>query len=121
MIAHFISEQWLNAETSAFEHFFDVTSQWIGTLERLTALSLQAVQFSLAESQEIMARTLAADNLPEVLSLPTLLAPASAAQVLSYSRQFSDHVSAMQRHATRRPRQSGGWNRVCEYDRRMCL
>jgi phasin family protein len=99
-MAHFIPEQWLSAETSGFEYFFDFTSQWFGILERLTALNLQAVRVGLAESQEHMARTLAADNLPEMLSLPALLVPTSAAQVLSYSRQFVDLASAMPLHVT---------------------
>jgi phasin family protein len=102
MMAHLIPEQWLSAETSGFEHFLGFTSQYFETLERLTALNLQAVRVGLAESQEHMARTLAAGNLPEMLSLPALLAPASAAHVLSYSRQFFEIMSAMRHHATSR-------------------
>ena len=101
-MAHFIPEQWLSAETSGFEYFFDFTSQWFGILERLTALNLQAVRVGLAESQEHMARTLAADNLPEMLSLPALLAPATAAHILSYSRHFFEIMSDMQHPATSR-------------------
>jgi hypothetical protein len=40
-MAHFIPEQWLSAETSGFEYFFDFTSQWFGILERLTAWSVR--------------------------------------------------------------------------------
>jgi phasin family protein len=96
----FQPEQWLSAESSGFEYFLGFTSQYFETLECLTALNLQAVRFSLAETQEIMVHTIAADNLPEILSLPALLVPTSAAQVLSYSRQFVDLASAMPLHVT---------------------
>lgn len=101
-MAHLVPEQWLSAEAHSFERFFNLTSQYLENLERLTALNVQALRFCLAESQEILARALAAENLPEMLLLPTLAAPVCAAQFQSYGRQFFGLATALQRHNTTR-------------------
>ncbi|MBB5462407.1 TIGR01841 family phasin [Paraburkholderia sp. Cpub6] len=91
-----IPDRWLSAESEGFEKLFGITSQCFEAFERLTALNLQAIRFGLAENQEALARTSAAHNLPEFLSLPVLLAPVGAAQALSYSRQFFEIMSNLQ-------------------------
>lgn len=105
-MAQVIPDRWLSAESEAFDKLFGLTSRCFETVERLTALNLQAIRFGLAETQEVLARTAAADNLPEVLALPVLLAPAGAAQALSYGRQFFEMVSDLQRGFA--PRQPAG-------------
>lgn len=101
-----IPEQWLDIERSGFDQLFGITSRCCDAFERLTALNLQAIRFNLAETQESLARTCVADNLPEMLCLPTLLAPAGFAQALSYSRQLVEIMSDLQRDST--PPQSAG-------------
>ncbi|MFM0055307.1 TIGR01841 family phasin [Paraburkholderia phytofirmans] len=102
-MAQLIPKQWLGMEINSFDQLFGITSRCCYAFERLTALNLQAVRFGLAESQEALARTCAADNLPEILSLPTLLAPAAFAQALSYSRQFFQIMSSLDRDSTPPP------------------
>jgi phasin family protein len=97
MMAQIIPEQRLSMESNGFNHMFDITSRCCDAFERLTALNLQAMRFGLAETQEAVARTCVADNLPELLCLPTLLAPVGFAQALSYSRQFFGIMSTLQR------------------------
>ncbi|WP_238535759.1 TIGR01841 family phasin [Paraburkholderia phytofirmans] len=99
MMAQIIPEQWLGMERSGFDQMFDITSRCCDAFEKLTALNLQAIRFGLAKTQEGLARTCVADNLPEMLCLPTLLAPAGFAQALSYSRQFFEIMSGLQRHS----------------------
>jgi phasin family protein len=99
MMAQIIPGQWLNMESAGFDNLFGVTTRSFEAFERLTALNLEAIRFGLAETQEAMARTCAADNLPEMLCLPTLLAPVGVAQALSYSRQFFEILSDLQRDA----------------------
>jgi phasin family protein len=96
-MAQVISDRWLSAKSEAFDKLFGLTSRCFETVERLTALNLQAIRFGQAETQEALARTCAAVNLPEVLALPVLLAPVGAAQALLYSRQFFEIVSHLQR------------------------
>ncbi|MFL9913727.1 TIGR01841 family phasin [Paraburkholderia sp. RL17-337-BIB-A] len=96
-MAQIIPEQWLNMESDGSDKLFGITTGCFDAFERLTALNLQAIRFGLAKAQEALARTCVADNLPEVLCLPTLLAPAGFAQALSYSRQFLAIVSYLQR------------------------
>jgi phasin family protein len=97
MMTQFIPTQWLSMESNGFDKLFGITTGCFDAFERLTALNLQAIRFGIAETQEALARTCVADNLPEVLCLPTLLAPAGFAQALSYSRQFFEIVSDPQR------------------------
>jgi phasin family protein len=97
MMAQIIPEQWLDIESNGFDRLFDSTGRCCDAFEQLTSLNLQAIRFGLAETQEALARTGAANNLPEVLCLPTLLAPAGFAQALSYGRQFFEILSALQR------------------------
>lgn len=96
-MAQIIPEQSLHSESNGFNHMFEITSRCCDAFERLTALNLQAMRFGLAETQEAVARTSVAENLPELLCLPTLLAPVGFAQALSYSRQFFGIMSALQR------------------------
>lgn len=98
-MAQIIPGQWLNVESAGFDNLFGATTRGFEVFERLTALNLEAIRFGLAETQEAMARTCAADNLPELLCLPTLLAPVGVAQALSYSRQFFEILSDLQRDA----------------------
>ena len=95
-MAQIIPEQWLSMESNGFEQLFGITSRCSNAFERLTALNLQAFRFGLAETQEALARTCVANNLPDVLCLPTLLAPVGFAQALSYSRQIFEIMSARQ-------------------------
>ncbi|MFM0514094.1 TIGR01841 family phasin [Paraburkholderia sp. RL17-373-BIF-A] len=99
-MAQIIPEQWLGMETNGFDQLFGITTRCCDAFERLTALNLQAVRFGLAETQEALARTFAADNLPELLCLPTLLAPVGFAQALAYSRQFFQIMSNLHRDST---------------------
>lgn len=92
-MAQIIPGQWFNMESAGFEQLCGMTTRSLEAFGRLTALNLEAIRFGLAETQEAIARTCAASNLPEMLSLPTLLAPAGAAQALSYSRQFCEILS----------------------------
>ena len=96
-MAQVIPGQWLSMESNGFDKLFGITTGYFDAFERLTALNLQAIRFGLAETQEALARTCVADNLPEVLCVPTLLAPARFVQTLSYSRQFLAIVSNLQR------------------------
>ncbi len=96
-MTNLVPRQWLTAETVGFDRLFALTIKSIEAFERLVALNLQAARFGLAESQEILTRTLAAENLPELLSLPALLSPVGGAQALSYSRQFYEIISDMRR------------------------
>ncbi|WP_454872032.1 phasin family protein [Paraburkholderia xenovorans] len=96
MMAQIISGQWFNTESAGFGQLCGITTRSMEAFERLTALNLQAIRFGLAETQEVVARACAAGNLPEILCLPTLLAPAGAAQALSYSRQFFEILSDLQ-------------------------
>ncbi|NPT36886.1 TIGR01841 family phasin [Paraburkholderia xenovorans] len=95
-MAQIISGQWFNTESAGFGQLCGITTRSMEAFERLTALNLQAIRFGLAETQEVVARACAAGNLPEILCLPTLLAPAGAAQALSYSRQFFEILSDLQ-------------------------
>ncbi|WP_454825683.1 phasin family protein [Paraburkholderia xenovorans] len=95
-MAQIISGQWFNAESAGFGQLCGITTRSMEAFERLTALNLQAIRFGIAETQEVVARACAAGNLPEILCLPTLLAPAGAAQALSYSRQFFEILSDLQ-------------------------
>ncbi|KAA1003502.1 phasin family protein [Paraburkholderia panacisoli] len=99
MTAQIIPEQWLDMESNGFDRLFDITSRCCDASERLTALNLQAFRFGLAETQEARARTCVANNLPEMLCLPTLLAPVGFAQALSCRRQCFEIMSALQRDA----------------------
>lgn len=63
----------------------------------MTVLNLQVIRIGLAETQEAIARTNAADNPPELLALPLLLVPEGAAQALSYGRQFFETMSGLAR------------------------
>jgi phasin family protein len=92
-----IPEQWLSMESSGFDKLFAVTTRSCEAFERLTALNLQAIRFGLAETQEALARTCVANNLPEMLCLPTLLAPVGFAQTQSYGRQFFEIMCDLQR------------------------
>lgn len=92
-----VPEQWLSMESSGFDKLFAITTQWCDAFERLAALNLQAIRFGFAETQEAIARTCVANNLPEMLSLPTLLAPVGFAQTQSYCRQFFEIMSGPQR------------------------
>ncbi|MGY6123544.1 TIGR01841 family phasin (plasmid) [Paraburkholderia strydomiana] len=105
-MAQIIPEQWLGIERSGFDQLFGITGRCCDAFERLTALNLQAIRFNLAETQEGLARTCVAENLPEMLCLPTLLAPAGFAQALSYSRQFFEIMSGLQRESA--PLQQAG-------------
>jgi phasin family protein len=102
-MTQFIPQQWLSMESNGFDQLFGLTSRYCNAFERLSALNLQAVRFGIAETQEGIARTCAADNLPEVLCLPTLLAPVAVAQALSYSRQFFEIISDLQRDCAPAP------------------
>lgn len=95
-MAQIIPGQWFNVESAGFDQLCGITTRSLQAFERLAALNLQAFRFGLAETQEAVARTCAADSLPEMLCLPTLLAPVGAAQALSYSRQFFEILSALQ-------------------------
>src|SRR6266702_4510878 len=97
LMTNLVPRQWLTAETVGFDRLFALSIKSIEAFERLVALNLQAARFGLAESQEILTRTLAAENLPELLSLPALLSPVGGAQALSYSRQFYEIISDMRR------------------------
>lgn len=97
-----IPTQWLKMESNDFDKLFDVTTCCFDVFERLAALNLQAFRFGLAEIQETFARTAVANNLPELLCLPTLLAPAVFAQALSYNRQFFNILSDLQREFAQR-------------------
>jgi phasin family protein len=92
-----IPEQWLSMESSGFDKLFAITTRCCDAFERLIALNLQAIRFGLAETQEAIARTCVANNLPEMLCLPTLLAPVGFAQTQSYGRQFFEIMSDLQR------------------------
>ncbi len=91
-----IPEQWLSMESSGFDKLLGITTRCCDAFERLTALNLQAIRFGLAETQEALARTCVANNLPEMLSLPVLLAPVGSAQTQSYCRQFFGIMSDLQ-------------------------
>jgi phasin family protein len=91
-----IPEQWLSMESGGFDKLFGITTGCCDAFERLTALNLQAIRFGLAETQEAIARTCVANNLPEMLSLPILLAPVGFAQTQSYCRQFFEIMSDLQ-------------------------
>lgn len=99
-MTQFISEQWLRAQSEGFDKLFGITTRCCDAFERLTALNLQAIRFGVAETQEAIARICAADNLPEMLCLPTFLAPMGFTQAQSYSRQFFEIMSDLQRDAT---------------------
>ena len=105
-MAQIIPEQRLSRESNGFDHMFDITSRCCDAFERLTALNLQAMRFGLAETREAIARTELANNLPEVLCLPTLLAPVGFAQALSYSQQFFGIMSVLQQNSA--PQQPAG-------------
>ncbi|ANB77857.1 phasin (plasmid) [Paraburkholderia phytofirmans OLGA172] len=99
-----IPEQWLSMESSGFDKLFAITTRSCDAFERLTALNLQAIRFGLAETQEALARTCVANNLPEMLCLPTLLTPVEFAQTQSYCRQFFEIMCDLQRDsASQRP------------------
>lgn len=98
-----IPEQWFSMESSGFDKLFGVTTRWCDAFERLTALNLQAIRFGFAETEEAIARTCVANNLPEMLSLPTLLVPVGFAQTRSYCRQFFEIMSGPERDSA--PRQ----------------
>ncbi|MDR6207915.1 TIGR01841 family phasin [Paraburkholderia graminis] len=91
-----IPEQWLSAQAESFGRLFGITRSGCDAFERLTALNLEAMRFGVAETQQAMSRMGAAHSLPEVLSLPTLLAPVGLAQALSYSRQYCKILSELQ-------------------------
>jgi phasin family protein len=91
-----IPAQWFSMESNGFDRLFGITNRCCDVFERLTALNLKAIQVGLAETQEVLAQTDVASNLPEMLCLPTLLAPVRLAQALSYSRQFFEIVSDLQ-------------------------
>ncbi|MFM0720067.1 TIGR01841 family phasin [Paraburkholderia strydomiana] len=97
MMAQNFSGQWPGTVGDGFNTLVGVTTRYFDAFERLSALNLQAIRFGLAESQETLAHLCAAKSLPEMLSLPTLLAPAEFAQTLSYNRQFFEIVSDLQR------------------------
>jgi phasin family protein len=96
-MAQITSDRWLRAESDGFDKLFGATGRYFDAFERLTALNLEAIRFGFAETREAFARTCAADNLPEAIALPVLLAPAWVGEGLSYSRQFFEIMSGLQR------------------------
>lgn len=114
-MAQMIPKQWLGMERSGFDTVFGITSRCCDAFERLTALNLQAIQFGVAETLEAVARMGGANNLPAMLCLPTLLAPAGFAQALSYNRQFFEIVSDLQRgYAAQPPLDPAGERRLAD-------
>lgn len=84
------------AQDPRIDVLFGLANRSLEAFAKLTALNLEALRFGLAENQELLNKALAANNVQELLALPTLIAPAVAGQILSYSHQLSDIAAAVQ-------------------------
>jgi phasin family protein len=84
------------AQDPRIDMLFGLANRSLEAFAKLTALNLEALRFGLAENQELLNKALAANNVQELLALPTLMAPAVAGQILSYSHQLSDIAAAVQ-------------------------
>lgn len=123
-MAQIIPGQWFNVESAGFDQLCGITTRSLQAFERLAALNLQAFRFGLAETQEAVARTCAADSLPEMLCLPTLLAPVGAAQALSYRAGSSSRFCRLSSRISwrrRLVRSGNGMLRTAWQPGRSCL
>jgi phasin family protein len=84
------------AQDPRIDVLFGLASSSLEAFAKLTALNLDVLRFGLAENQELLNKALAANNVQELLALPTLIAPAMAGRMLSYSHQLSDIAAAVQ-------------------------
>ncbi|KWR88232.1 TIGR01841 family phasin [Cupriavidus sp. IDO] len=91
-----IPEQSISAQKAGVERLLGLATIAFEGIEKLAELNLQAVKSTFAENQEILSKTLSANNQQEWVALPMHLTQPIAEKAASYSRQVSEILSSIQ-------------------------
>lgn len=89
-------EQLVAAQKAGFETTFGLLTKAFETIEKLVELNVQAVKSTLAESQEILTKALAAKEPQELFALQASLTQPAIENAQSYWRNVYEIVSSTQ-------------------------
>lgn len=89
-------QQLVAAQQAGLETFFGLTNKAFEGFEKLVALNLQVSKATLAESQEIVTKSISTSNPGELLALQASLSQPAAEKVAAYGRSVYEIVSEVQ-------------------------
>ncbi|RZF23756.1 phasin family protein [Paraburkholderia sp. UYCP14C] len=89
-------QQLIAAQQANLDALFGVTNKAFAGFEKLVALNLQVSKAALAESQEIVTKTISAGTSGALLALQASLSQPAAEKVVAYGRSVHEIVSEVQ-------------------------
>jgi phasin family protein len=96
VMSNLAPEQLAAAQKAGFETTFGLLSKAFEAIEKLVELNVQAVKSTLAETQEILAKTFAAKEPQELFALPAGQTQPAIEKAQSYWRHVYEIVSSAQ-------------------------
>jgi phasin family protein len=89
-------QQLIATQQANLDAFFGVANKAFAGFEKLVALNLQVSKATLAESQEIVTKSISTSNPGELLALQASLSQPAAEKVAAYGRSVYEIVSEVQ-------------------------
>lgn len=81
-------------QSAAFEIVFDLTTKALDACQKLSALSMQTMKETIADSQETMRKAFAAKDAHELFALQATAVEPAAGRALAFLQQFHEIVAA---------------------------